>query len=1031
MLKKLCPLAVLCLVASCSGGGSDSQGDTPGTLPQSSSNSAPVIATSQINANVDTDLNISVSVSDPDGDTVTLSKASGPGWLTLSKSGVISGKPSMSDRGRTELVVDASDGTLTTTATIPVQVNFDAVEQALRTGDYTLITEESNIAMQDVLLDIADPSLSQHRKDIETLYQLGPGGTFEETSLAPVWRPPTLKLIPDYYQQSANLIWTPGVNSPAMRLQDGRAFGVMGRNEFGARYLALGGNPTMNPRDNRVFSDGNDMDLFLRNAIRWLAKDDAGPVLNIAISYAPKLTDKPDPGVSVRQWLDGAFGESVSYNIQNKCGGSYEGCFSEETDLIIFFGHAYRFERASLNAITNAHKNGAGILFIFNQALPHANSDVMLNRLKVSPGALLRRSDGDRVDGEAAVRASYDYVETGHSTIKSMVSRIAGDDVEHDFTTCAGPLVCPENPEINTEIRSLRKAIDTILETARHSDPFKNEDTTRFQRALLLLGDYYRANTAYPMPKDATGAAEIFAALIGEFAVVLNRDSTPAQPDLGTFASSVADLPVLGNETLSLTSRKAFTASGLYAPPGEPVTVTRTDESEAQTWIQIHALDTNHYEPFRTTDGTNFERPIHVTSERVELTTDLSVTITSPYGGPIQIVSNQHDEDLSFSFSNVARLPLWRGQEDNDSFLIDLATSTLDWVEMATPNYVVHTTPDKMREMMNTPPYINNPGRLADDYSAYLGNWPLWFEGYQGFGITSNPGLNDHAIMMNFKPEVDEARHLIAAPSLCDPACPGPIQHVEGTIAPLAWENQILVAEEVHSHLKSDAEIDFAPMRSFGPPEAIAQLSFIHSNYRRYLETGSLVETCPALPYQGVFELLQSAQSALDPAATIRDQTQFDSLELNTVRYIQLTAALQAQGAFVDGWEVWPRVNMYERRYARTGQFWTVTWRKIPYAVFSDGNQLGYRYRKAKDVYQNTNYDDWMLIALSWATKRDLTEYLTKLWGLETTGYGRDIVTAYGYEGLDPSYYALSSTGHCTDLNASALAIDGTSVWPD
>ena len=72
------------------------------------------------------DLNTSISVSDPDGDTVTLSKVSGPGWLTLSTTGAISGKPSLSDRGRAELVVDASDGALNTTATITIQVNLDA-----------------------------------------------------------------------------------------------------------------------------------------------------------------------------------------------------------------------------------------------------------------------------------------------------------------------------------------------------------------------------------------------------------------------------------------------------------------------------------------------------------------------------------------------------------------------------------------------------------------------------------------------------------------------------------------------------------------------------------------------------------------------------------------------------------------------------------------------------------------------------------------------------------------------------------------
>ncbi|MEO1188626.1 MAG: hypothetical protein AAFW60_06105, partial [Pseudomonadota bacterium] len=184
-----------------------------------------------------------------------------------------------------------------------------------------------------------------------------------------------------------------------------------------------------------------------------------------------------------------------------------------------------------------------------------------------------------------------------------------------------------------------------------------------------------------------------------------------------------------------------------------------------------------------------------------------------------------------------------------------------------------------------------------------------------------------------------------------------------------------------------------------------------------------------ALPYEEIFAFIQAAQSSDDPAKAIREQTRFDEAAFNLARYVQVTAALQAQGVFTDGWELWPRLNLYERRYARgTGLSWGVTVRNA--RIFSDGPKLGYGDYSAQVALENTNFDDWMLIALSWSTERDLTEYLTQLWGLETTEFGRDIVAGYGFAPVSPVYYALSPTAHCTDLSVDALPIDGTTVWP-
>ncbi|MEM7458800.1 MAG: ImpA family metalloprotease [Pseudomonadota bacterium] len=1027
-------LALIIILGACSGGG----GDAPGSPPETSVNAAPVISTTEVSAFVDTALTTKLMVSDADGDTVSVSMRSGPNWLSLATDGQLSGTPEMSDQGTDSLVVEASDGSLTTEATITIQVDFDAVEQALATGDLSLITDHSDEDMESVLLEIADPVLSLHREDIKTLYQLGADGTFEDASLAPNWSPPSLSRIPDSYNQAVALIPTPGVNSLAMMLQDGRVFAVKGRDESGARYLALGGNPTLAPDTTRNFSDSNDMDLFLRNALRWLANDETDEVLDIAITRAPQVyTGAVNAELGIRRWLESAFGDAVSFNGVETCQTHITPCLSDETDLIIVFRHAYNREtqldgtNEPYNAITDAHKTGIGQLYIYNHVSPTIFSDRMLRRLKVTAGERLDRSQGEKVNGLASTLATYEYAQWGIPVIKSMVSRIVSDAFEYDFSACSGPLACAENSEIAIEIASLEEAVDAVLESviARQSDPFSATETSRFQRALLLLGDYYRDQTSYPMRTDTTSAAEIYAALLGEFAVVLQRDNTPAQPDLGTYSGSNFPNSLLSDQTISLSSSQPFTSTGLYALPGVPVTLTRTDEEDATAWVQIQSLVSTHFEPFRSGEGGDFSRPIFVTSDRVELIKDQAVTVTSPYGGPIQIYANRWDQELSFSMSNVGQHPVWETADDTSSFLIDLASDTYNWAELITPGYVVHATTDKLREVLNTAPYQNDPERLAKDYESYLGDWPLWFEGYQGRHITDNSGLAAHSIADRYFPAVNRVRHLNIGASSCIDGCAGEIQQVESNIAPLSAQNQYLVAEEMHARLeRTFAFREKTPQRTFGPQQAISDLSFFHSNYRRYSESGGLATTCPALPYQEIFSFIQAAQSSGDPAQTIREQTQFDEAAFNLVRYVQVTAALQAQGALTNGWELWPRLNLYERRYTRGGSTWGATVQDA--RVHSDGPRLGYGNRSAELVFDNTNFDDWMLVALSWSTGRDLTDYLTKLWGLETTELGREIVSNYGYDPISPVYYALLPTAHCTNLTAEALPIDGTTDWP-
>jgi len=67
--------------------------------------------------------NVATNAFDPNGDTITFAKVSGPGWLTISSNGLLSGTPANSDAGTNTFVLSATDpGGLSTNATLFIDV---------------------------------------------------------------------------------------------------------------------------------------------------------------------------------------------------------------------------------------------------------------------------------------------------------------------------------------------------------------------------------------------------------------------------------------------------------------------------------------------------------------------------------------------------------------------------------------------------------------------------------------------------------------------------------------------------------------------------------------------------------------------------------------------------------------------------------------------------------------------------------------------------------------------------------------------
>lgn len=174
MYKSVALVSLLMFVASCTEGEdgqmmmetppSDTMDETPPSPPPSppppptppETNAAPVITTETITGQEGVPLDARLRATDADGDTISFALIDGPKWLSVGPSGIVSGTPGGTDIGDAPITVAASDGTNRVEAEIDLDIAYDPIEQALRTGDYTFITDETELTPPQALLEDFD-----------------------------------------------------------------------------------------------------------------------------------------------------------------------------------------------------------------------------------------------------------------------------------------------------------------------------------------------------------------------------------------------------------------------------------------------------------------------------------------------------------------------------------------------------------------------------------------------------------------------------------------------------------------------------------------------------------------------------------------------------------------------------------------------------------------------------------------------------------------------------------------------------------
>ncbi len=883
---------------------------------------------------------------------------------------------------------------------------------ALRTGN-ALVVENANDLIDATIAQI-EHNRTRFDTDIQTLFALD-----EENSITSIDWDPThdaATLIPTY-GVNTSVLFTNNVTTDSNTVYE-KSIGVIGNQP--TRYMALGSNPMRNGFRNPD-SVSPSMHAFMINSIHWLTNPEPdlqtnpettnNSALNIVIAHMDDSYYFPDE-TATRAWLDENIINGVNYNEEDTCDDSnLSQCLTDDTDLLIISQIASESTLADEVATTvrKAMQSGTPVLYMHHNGNITDLGLALFNELNISYEwdnywKRLQLSNYDITDFLGQVPDSIIAIQT-------LLEHLLQRDYQFDWSLCDDEN-CSEVPGLYSEFESGASAVRSILNRLDNNNHniFTNDDQI-FQKLLALTGDHLRQQVVFPMDKVTTDDNTFLRSYYADHAVYYSRDINPPQPDMGNFSRSDFNHIVPDNKTVSVESRQPFRSTGVYALPGKTLVATRTDQSDVEVQLFVNTQRSGSTHQWAT-DG--YTRPKFLRSPSISLAPGESVSMTSPYGGPVQLSFSTNDLPVVIDFQNVGEHPHWNGTQHNTKFAQQLIDGHFDWAEIVTPGFEVHSSLDNMRNSVNDSKW-GDAQALATATTNYLYNFPHVLAGFTGHGIDSVDEIHDFAARKGFTMEnIDKVKHMNADQATCGYGCSGNPYDAYWSFDPLGHGD---LHELGHG-------LEKKRLRFEGWPGHASTNHYSYYTKSQYFKNTGGDPECQSLPFENIFDVLQASWLADDPQAYIQ-QNMWDNNAWSdgAAMIIQMMMAAEDNGALLDGWHLLARLHIIEREFSRalsSDEQWTAAQQNL--------GMGRYTLTQAKEISRN----DWLLIALGVATDLDWRHYLTT-WAIPYSVEAATQVLMSGYTSVPAEFYISSADGYCKGegFDGRKLPLNGTNIWPN
>ena len=979
------------------------------TTPPLFSNQAPSISGTPLGAVEKIAYSFTPLASDPDGDNLIFSVTGNPDWLGFNTgSGELSGTPDVNDLGLHENInISVSDGKASRDLTFSVNVTPDILEQALRTGDAKDIPDTALVT--DELTAVFESAKTKYNEARAKIFGLSGAGALTADSLTNISWDPThdAALLRASFGFNEAVLLSNDVTNPNNNVQ-GATLGIVGENATG-RYMVLGSNPMRNKKRGGVVSA--DMETFLKNSLSWLtARDDLMTKnFNVVIAQTGQNFYFPDQQAN-REWLTANYPDTVAYNDATVCNGvALAGCITADTDMLIISQVLFAGEDAPqiANTVKAAMAQGTAVLYLHYDGNYGELAKALFPVFKVGyvKDNYWQRQQLTAIDPTAG----FGQIPSKIAQIKTMLERLASDGFSFNLAACDDkdcPVTSSYVAEFDQAAKSIRATVNDLDVT---NTRIFSQTAYRYEKLLVLFGDIIRRDVVYPMDKTTTPRREFLTSLLADHIIYNGRDIAPAQANMGNFSRSDFSHITPTSKSVDLIAKPSFRSTGAYALPGQTFTVTRTDNSDVETEIFINTLRSGATHEF---ENNGYKRPKYLQSQHMKLVTGTPLSLTSVYGGPIQISFSTKDVPVKLSFENIGEHPYWNGPEDDASFTAAIAAFEYDWAELVTAAFEVHSKTEKMQETIDDPKW-GNAASVAAGAERYMSNLPHALAGFKGVGIDVVDEIHDFAAGNGIEMEtLDKVKHMNADQANCGYGCSGNPYDAYWSYDPLGHGD---IHELGHGLERGYFLFDGWERHATTNPYSY----YAKSTYGVDTGSGLGAMNCQNLPFEQMFTRVQQSRLQADPFAYMQAQST-GKWNQSVVMTIQMMMAAQAEGVLGNGWHLLARLHVIERAFRKADNN-DADW-------LSARSGLGFGGYSRNEARSLSN-DDWMLIALSHATGRDMRAFLTT-WGLGASQTARDHVAGFGFPVMPVQFFLADKDNYCLGLDKPAVPIDGAQIWP-
>lgn len=733
------------------------------------------------------------------------------------------------------------------------------------------------------------------------------------------------------------------------------------------------------------------------NLLDWLlAPHNLGSTSADNIKVALMLMSNSNMNAT-QNWLQGTFSNITVTRCTDQA--QLNNCLAD-ANLIITGASNLMTEQAVTAALNLAVTNHQSLLYTHDGSW---NSTVLTNPILEYFGVSTQApgSAGNYFSQDAASWTSASQMRTATSTlaqIANLVTRFKNNSFSFNISDCADDNnSCSNVPayasEFLTDTEQLRNTVKAYDEAA--TDIFALQDEYPLEKLLILLADQYRQSVTFPMTKTSTDTRQFLRSYFADNLVYSSRQYNPVESDLGNFSRTDFSHITPVSKTVNMVSRTSFRAAGVYALPGQTVSVTRTDNnSGVAVTVFVNTQRSSATQHMAPANGYN--RPKYLQSHHMPLATGQTLEFTSPYGGPVQIGFADTGTAVSFQFSNVGVHPYWQTGDNDAAFSAALASNAYDWAEIATEHFELHQTTSKMQQTFSDARWPT-PSTLEYIITRHHHNYHKVLSGYQGEDIDVVNEIHDFASANGYSiPTYSSVQHFNGDQQSCGYGC-------SGNPYDAAWAFEGLGHGDLH-----EVGHNFESGRfKFNGFEGHATTNF-YSYYvksRAYAEEG-YAYNCQSLPFSTMLADLQTSQTQPNPSAYMAARG-YSAWNYGVALVIEMMMHAESKGALNNGWHLIPRMHLLEGAFNaadNNDSDWVATRASLGFSLYSRSDAL------------NISNTDWLLVAASYSTGLDYRPFLD-LFGLSYSQLASNQVAALGNQAVDKAFYVpASNDGYCAGL---------------